>query len=123
MHYYTATDYRAGADVYPNSPTEPSSSASASASPSESTSATPTATSTTDPTTDPTTTDPTTDPTSTATTPEATATTTAAASGGELPKTGPPAAGLFALGVALIILGGSVVLGTMRFDRPQPARW
>ena len=122
MHFTTATSYVTGPDVFPDSTGEPSASASTSAS--ASASATPSATATTEPTADPTeTTEPTTEPTTTApTTPAATATTTAAAAD-TLPKTGPPAAGLFALGVVLIIIGGSFVLGTMRFDRPRPARW
>jgi hypothetical protein len=123
MHFTTSTSYVTGPNVFPDSTGEPS--ASASTSPSASASATPSATATSHPTASPSeTTDPTTAPATThPTTPVATATTTAAASGGTLPKTGPPAAGLFALGVALIIIGGSFVLGTMRFDRPRPARW
>ncbi|MFF5295311.1 hypothetical protein [Paractinoplanes globisporus] len=119
MHYYTATDYQAGPNVYPGSPNEPNPTPSTSTS----TSAMPSATATTEPTDDPTD-DPTTDPTETTDpTPDPTTTTSPAASSETLPVTGPPAGGLFALGVVLIILGGSVVLGTMRFDRPQPARW
>jgi hypothetical protein len=119
MHFTTSSAYVTGPNVFPESTGEPSASASTSAS----ASATPSATATTEPTASPTETDPTTEPTTTApTTPAATATTTAAAAD-TLPKTGPPAAGLFALGVVLIIIGGSFVLGTMRFDRPRPARW
>lgn len=126
MHFTSSTAYVTGANVFPDSTAEPS--ASTSTSPSASASATPSATATTDPTTEPPTTEPTTAPTTKATTSPATtatttATTTAAATTGTLPKTGPPAAGLFALGVVLLIVGGCVVLGTMRFDRPQPARW
>ncbi|WP_051808384.1 hypothetical protein [Actinoplanes subtropicus] len=122
MHFTSSTAYVTGANVFPDSTGEPSAGASSSAS--ASASATPSATATTEPTTEPPTTEPTTSSTTTApTTPATTATTTAAATTGTLPKTGPPAAGLFALGVALLIAGGCIVLGTMRFDRPQPARW
>lgn len=120
MHFTSSTEYVTGANVFPDSTGEPSASASStasastSASASASASASVSATATTDPTTEP--------PTTAPTTPAAAATTTVAGTG-TLPKTGPPAAGLFALGVALIIIGGSFVLGTMRFDRPRPARW
>ena len=119
-HFTDAHTYQTGPKVYPGSPDEPSPSTSASTSPTATTSPTTSPTDTTEPTTDPTdTTEPTTDPTDT-TTPEPTATTSPAST---LPVTGPPAGGLFGLGIVLIILGGCVVLGTMRFDRPQPARW
>jgi len=117
MHFTTSTSYVTGPDVFPDSTSEPSVSATTSAS--ASASATPSATASPSATTDPTTEPPTTTPT----TPAATVTTTPVSSGGTLPKTGPPAAGLFAIGVVLIIIGGSFVLGTMRFDRPRPARW
>jgi hypothetical protein len=135
MHYYTSTDYITGPNVYPGSTTEvipstsasPSTSTSASPSASTSTSATPDPTGTTDPTTDPTdTTDPTTDPTSDPTDtsdPAATVSTTPAANGSTLPVTGPPAGGIFILGIVLVLLGGCVVLATAKLDRPQPARW
>ena len=136
LHFYTATDWQSGADVYPGSTTEvvptatPTATTSTTATPSPTATTSPDPTASTDPTaTDPTATDPTTDPAGTAsptgsatTTPTPT-TSTSPASSDQLPVTGPPAGGLFALGIALILLGGCVVLGTMRFDRPQPARW
>jgi hypothetical protein len=109
MHFATETDYTTGPAA------SPSGSPSTSGSPSPS--ATPTGTPTPDPTE---TTDPA--PTTTSPTPNAT-TTPPAASGAQLPVTGPPAGGIVLIGVLFILVGSAIVLGTTRFERPVAARW